>query len=89
MRRFALCLMLTLGLAACGGGSGTGTVAGGTDDGGAGDDGGGATPTDFTAFVKDLFDQTSDTTDPVDTNGVVFENTDDQDPTAFDDLLGP
>ena len=90
MRRLACSLVLALALAACGGGSG-GDNAAGTGDGGGSDDGGGGgtPPTDFTAFVKDLLANTSDTADPVDVNGLVLENLDNEDPTAFDDVLGP
>lgn len=44
-------------------------------------------PTDFTMFVKDQFANTSDMTDPVDVDNEDFEFSDNDDPTAFDDLL--
>lgn len=44
-------------------------------------------PTDFTMFVKDQFANTSDMTDSVDVDAEDFAFSDDDDPTAFDDLL--
>lgn len=40
---------------------------------------------DFTAFVKSLLNQTSDTTEPVSIDNIQFTFT--EDPTAFDDVL--
>ncbi|MDJ0975792.1 MAG: hypothetical protein QNJ98_15125 [Planctomycetota bacterium] len=82
MQRIALILLIGLAfpLAACGGGGGGAAPATGPIDppGGA---------TDFTAFVKSLFDQTDDTSDPVEINDVTFTGTDNEDATAFDDVL--
>lgn len=44
-------------------------------------------PTEFTTFVKDQFANTSDMTDPVDVNNEDLAFSDNDDPTAFDDLL--
>lgn len=45
------------------------------------------TSTDFTTFVKDQFANTSDMTDPEDVDNEDFTFSDDDDPSAYDDLL--
>ena len=42
---------------------------------------------DFVSFVTELFDGTSDVSEPVDIGDVTFVNVPNDDPTAFDDLL--
>jgi hypothetical protein len=44
--------------------------------------------TDFTGFVKDQFAATADDSDPVEVDEVDFTFDDQDDPAAFDDLLG-
>ena len=44
-------------------------------------------PTEFSTFVKDQFANTSDMTDPEDVDDEDFAFSDNDDPTAFDDLL--
>lgn len=43
---------------------------------------------DFTGFVKDQFAATADDSDPVEVDDVDFAFDDQDDPAAFDDLLG-
>lgn len=54
-------------------------------------DGGGTTPpttVSFTAFVHTQLAATSETTQPADVNGVDFTFPDDNNPAAFDDVVG-
>lgn len=85
-----VCMLSLVGLAltGCGGGGG-----GGSDDGGAGGGaGGGGDPgagtTSFSALVKDIFANTSDTAEPVAINGLTVTLDDQENEGAFDDLLG-
>lgn len=72
----ALVALAALGLAACGGsGSGTLGVGSGTQD------------DDFTAFVKELLDATSDTSEPATVNDRDFSFNDRDNPDAYDDVL--
>ncbi|EKF74767.1 hypothetical protein A11A3_07083 [Alcanivorax hongdengensis A-11-3] len=43
---------------------------------------------DFTAYVKSLLNNTSDTTDPVDINSVTLNSTNNDDPDAYNSVLG-
>lgn len=81
-------ILLTLGasllmavLGGCGGSSNSTTSTGG-----------GTTqppqPTSFTGFVHTQVAQTSDTTQPVDVNAVTFSFPDDNNPAAFNDVVG-
>jgi hypothetical protein len=74
-------LMLT-GCLSSGGGGG-GNAGGGGNDGGQG-----AQPASFTTLVKDIFDGTSDTAEPVAINDLAVTYDDQEDEGAFDDLLG-
>jgi hypothetical protein len=52
-------------------------------------DGGGADTANFNAFVKSQLATTSETREPVALDGIVFTaKPGDDDPTAFDDVLG-
>ena len=74
-----------------------GIVAGCSDGNGNGNNGGGNNPpppppppatTSFTDFVHAQLTATSDTSDPVDVNGIDFTFPDDDNPNAFNDVLG-
>lgn len=82
-------ILLTLGaslliavLGGCGGSSNSTTSTGG----------GGTTqppqPTSFTTFVHTQVAQTSETTQPADVNAVTFAFPDDNNPAAFNDVVG-
>ena len=86
MKRIVWTLALAVTLAGCGNGSTFPAGDGGGGDGGG--NGGGGTPTDFTALLKSLFDNTDDTSDPVSLDGLDLQSADFDDPTAFDDILG-
>ena len=82
MKRLLASILIAAALAGCGGGSSNSTVV---------------TPpppppppttTNFTTFVHAELAQTSDATEPEDVNDVMFTFPDDDDPTAFDDVLG-
>ncbi|MEO6689476.1 MAG: hypothetical protein ABIS07_04430 [Dokdonella sp.] len=45
-------------------------------------------PTSFTGFVHTQIAQTSDTTQPADVNAVTFSFPDDNNPAAFNDVVG-
>lgn len=71
-----LCTVALLGLTACGGGGG-----------GGGNAAQGKTPKDFAVLVNELFQNTDETSPPVDLNNLDIQNRDITDPTVFDALI--
>ncbi len=81
-----VCMLSLVGLmlTGCLGGGGGGSSNNGGSPGG-GDPVGGTTS--FTALVKDIFANTSDTAEPVAINGLAITFDDQENEGAFDDLL--
>lgn len=82
MKRWIAPMLLAAALAGCGGGSSNSTVT--------------VPPppppppatTSFTSFVHTELAQTSESTEPEDVNDVMFTFPDEDNPAAFDDVLG-
>ena len=82
MKRLIAPMLIAAALAGCGGGSSNSTVTVPPPPPPP------PTTTSFTTFVHTELAQTSETTEPEDVNGVTFTFPDDDNPAAFDDVLG-